>query len=227
MRRISTALLVVCALAAPRFAHADAKSDAEAKKLWTEGTNSYNLGDFTDAIVKYKAAYKLKADPVFLYNIAQSYRLSSDFNQALFFYKSYLRNFPAAPNKTEVEGRIQEMDDQLAKQHKMATSPPNDIVTPTGDSGSKDTGDSGDKTDKGAKIPSPTDAADASDTGTETKTAPGPEIVDHPAGSRPIYKKWWFWAGIGAVAVGTVAIVAASSGGKGAPSAEFGSSKVF
>jgi tetratricopeptide (TPR) repeat protein len=45
----------------------------------------------------------------------------------------------------------------------------------------------------------------------------------HSEEATPIYKKWWFWTGIGAVVVGgTVGIYAASSGGSGPPMTDLG-----
>jgi tetratricopeptide (TPR) repeat protein len=41
--------------------------------------------------------------------------------------------------------------------------------------------------------------------------------------SKPVYKKWWFWTGVGAVVVGgSVGIYAASSGGSGPPMTDLG-----
>src|SRR4030095_809994 len=100
--------LVCSALLVARGAHGehrtlDPKAQAEAKRLFDEGTTAYDLGEFTKAAEAYRAAYKITRDPVLLYNIAQSYRLTNDLGQAAFFYKSYLRNVPAAPNRAEVE----------------------------------------------------------------------------------------------------------------------------
>ncbi len=73
----------------------------------------------------------LKPDAVFLYNIAQSFRLSRGYDDALFFYKSYLRNAPEAENRAEVERRIAEM--QLAvDQQNASAKPPNEVVAPDG-----------------------------------------------------------------------------------------------
>ncbi|MGC9983502.1 MAG: hypothetical protein ABSF35_07695 [Polyangia bacterium] len=111
---------------------ADKKSNAEARRAYEDGTKFYNLGDFDRAISNYKKAFEIKPEPVFLYNIAQAYRLKGDLQQAMFFYKSYLRTSPDADNRAEVEGRIKEMDALLAKQKATIAQPPNDIVEPSG-----------------------------------------------------------------------------------------------
>src|SRR4051812_30935804 len=90
--------------------------DLEAKQHYTDGTNAFNLGDFPTAIAEYKTAYKLRPVPVLLYNLGQACRLANDVNQALFFYRSYLRNAPTAANRPEVEDRIRKLEVQLAAQ---------------------------------------------------------------------------------------------------------------
>jgi tetratricopeptide (TPR) repeat protein len=39
---------------------------------------------------------------------------------------------------------------------------------------------------------------------------------------KPIYKKWWFWTGVGIVAVGGTAAIYASSGGSSPPGTDLG-----
>ncbi len=49
-------------------------------------------------------------DPVFLFNIAQCHRKMGHDKEAVDFYKSYLRNAPNAPNRADVQKRIQELE---------------------------------------------------------------------------------------------------------------------
>ena len=245
--KILTAVLVVLALSAG-VASADPKQDAEAKRLYEEGTKFYSLGDFPRAIEAYKKGFELKPDAVFLYNIAQAYRLSKKFEDALFFYKSFLRNLPGAVNRAEVEKRIEEMNSALQKQQETADSPPTGPVAPgtggartgTGDGSAGSTGSQGKPVDgnpAGGKpaggedtrptIPSPVDTAGARDAGEEQRAPPPARVDSGGGGSRPIYKKWWFWAGIGAVAVGTAAVIVATSGGGDTPDSHFGTFDVY
>jgi hypothetical protein len=90
------------------------KATVEAtRKHYEEAVKAYDLGEFAKAVEQYKAAYNLKQDPVFLYNIAQAYRLAKNLEQAVFFYRSYLRKLPAASNRAEVEARIQELENVM------------------------------------------------------------------------------------------------------------------
>jgi len=184
--------------------------DLAAKQAYEEATKAYNLGKFDKAIEAYERAYDLKPDPVFLFNIAQSHRLNNNFKQALFFYKSFLRNAPDAPNRAQIEERIAELEEWVAKQQVTANAPPVGTAEPEGDGRSN--------------IPSPDETAEAGeDEGEEVAAAPAAPAPRDGGGSRPIYKKWWFWAGIGAVAIGTTAIVIATTGddGSSAPDAHF------
>lgn len=107
---------------------ADDPAAAEAKKHYEEGTKAFNLGEYPRAITEFKATYNAKPDPLLLYNIAQSYRLEGDLGQALFFYKSFLRNMPTAPNRKEVDGRIKTLEKQIADQKVDQKKEPGTIV---------------------------------------------------------------------------------------------------
>jgi len=180
-------------------------SEAEARRLYQEGTKYYSLGEWTLAVDNYKAAYKLVQKPLLLYNIAQAYRLAKNFEQSLFFYKSFLNSQPDAPNRAEIEGRIADLEKQIAMQEETSKKPPNGIS------------------------PTPEDTARASEAGVVNASPPPASVPTRSDRSRPIYKKWWFWAGVSAVAVGaTVAVVALSGGSSsGEPDAELGTRPAF
>jgi hypothetical protein len=118
--------------------------DAEkARELYRQGSKYYDVGQFDKAIESWQQAYDQKPDPSFLYNIAQAYRQKEDPKQAIFFYKSYLRNSPKATNKAEVQQRIDVLQKQLDASGKspppgaptpltppVATTPPSVVVSP-------------------------------------------------------------------------------------------------
>jgi tetratricopeptide (TPR) repeat protein len=90
---------------------ADAATDArvrEARALYERGVRHFHLAEYDAAIDLFKAAYRTSEAPGFLYNIALAYRMKGDCAQALHFYRMYLRLEPAAPNRPEVEARIEE-----------------------------------------------------------------------------------------------------------------------
>ena len=98
--------------AAPRASEETRK----ASEAYKEGTAAFNLGQWDKAIEAWQRGYKLKPDSVFLYNIAQAYRKAGDLDQAVFFYKNFLRNTSNAPNRDEVAGWIDQLEKEIAAQ---------------------------------------------------------------------------------------------------------------
>jgi tetratricopeptide (TPR) repeat protein len=219
MRTPILALALTCFVAGRALA--DSPADADALRAYDEGTKYYTIGEFEKAIAAYKHSWELRPDPVLLYNIGQAYRLEGDYPKALFFYRSYLRNMPAASNREQVEKRITELDETVAKQ-KTAEAPPNEAVDPARKAveappvvrapviaPSREP----------PKPPSPAEVARLSAAGLELERMSAPP--DRPR-THPVYKRWWFWAGIGAVAAGAAAIAIVARPGSGAPSTHFG-----
>jgi hypothetical protein len=86
------------------------ESLATSKEHFNQGTRHYELGHYQEALDEFEAAYMAVPDPVFLFNIAQCHRKMGHDKDAVSFYKSYLRNAPNAPNRADVQKRIQEME---------------------------------------------------------------------------------------------------------------------
>lgn len=120
----------------PFASSARADDPQRAKELYQEGTRFFDLGQFEKAIDAFQAGYREKPDPIFLYNIAQAYRLAGDANKAIFFYKGYLRNSPKAHNRADVEQKLQALQKQAGEQGQAQhpTSPPTPTSTPGTDS---------------------------------------------------------------------------------------------
>jgi tetratricopeptide (TPR) repeat protein len=87
-----------------------AEAAAKAKEHFSQGTRRYELGHHQEALTEYEAAYMEVPDPAFLFNIAQCHRKMGHDKEAVSFYKSYLRNAPNAPNRADVQKRIQELE---------------------------------------------------------------------------------------------------------------------
>lgn len=113
----------------------DAK--AKAKALYDKGLGHYNLGEFDAAIAAFKEAYALSSAPGLLFNIAQSFRLKKDYEQATYFYTTYLRLKPDAPNRDDVQARLSEMEKLIAEQKAQELKPPVGTVNPEGDTAQK------------------------------------------------------------------------------------------
>jgi tetratricopeptide (TPR) repeat protein len=124
--RVAASLLALLIASSPLAARAD--DAATAREHYQKGTSNYDLGRYADAIKEFEAAYEIKNDPALLYNLAQSHRLAGNTEQALHFYRTYLRYVPKAPNRAEIESRIAQLDQQLAQKNGATNTTPN--VTP-------------------------------------------------------------------------------------------------
>ncbi len=226
-RAVILAMLAGLLCAAPVRADGPA---ASAKELYLQGQKYYDLGEFERAIDLFKRSYEVEARPQLLFNIAQAYRFAGNPERAHFFYNAFLRNLPKAPNRAEVEKFIAMMAEAMKKLPAPSASPepsaspsPSPLASPS---------------------PSPSSSPSSSPSPSASPVAiPGPDVVaagtdpspspSAPAGptdrSRPIYKKWWFWAGIGALAAGTVAVVVVTSSGGGVdnPNTDFPTMTLF
>jgi hypothetical protein len=103
--------------------HADDK--VEAARLFELGKRHYNLNEHDEAIAQFKAAYKRFPDAVYLFNIAQAYRLKgTDWcGLAAQFYGTYQREEQDKKLRDSVKKRREEME-ACAKKHPQKTEPP-------------------------------------------------------------------------------------------------------
>ncbi len=175
------------------------ENDKQARTLYEQAEKSFDLGKFPEALADYQAAYEAKPLPGFLFNIAQCYRNMANYEQARFFFRRYLAVDPHAPNHRRVEELIAEMSKQLDAQAAAAaaTTPPAVEAKPGDTTG-------GDATKPAPEVLPPSSllpGAAPSDEGTASTplvvaTAPPPQM------RRPVWKRWWFWTGVGAVVAG-------------------------
>lgn len=181
---------------------AGAPADKQAREHFQNAENSFNLGRFPDALADYQAAYEAKPLPGFLFNIAQCYRNMQSYDRARFFYRRYLALDPKTPNRRLVEDLIAEMTRELNKAESAAKA---------------DGADKADKAENDDHATPPVDVAVAVAPASAPVLAPAPApapvpalaLEKHappPAESRPVYKRWWFWTGAGAVVAAGVIV---------------------
>ncbi len=192
--RSVTAILVLLSLAG--IAAADRQSEKRAaENLYRSGMTHYNLREYTAALADFKEGYRALPRPEFLFNIAQCHRMLGNFDESEATYRTYLREYPDAPNRVEVERLIVEMSDQtkrkIANQPPPGTMPPSERPATTPPSEKPATA-----TAPVEKNPPPSVAP---------ATSPTVVIVEAPARRHhvPVYKRWWLWT---TVAVAAVAI---------------------
>jgi len=183
MGRFARSLLIVVSILAGSIT-VEAKppenpKSALARQHYEAGLAAFNLRDFKTAIAEFEAGYRLKPDPVFLYNLGQAHRLAESHEQALYFYRAYLRTSEDTPNRKEVEDRIATLE-KLVAEKKEAARPPDHTLAPN---------------DQRQPAVVATPAAPV----TTTAPAAAPD-------RKPVYKRWWLWTAVGvgaaALAVG-------------------------
>lgn len=104
-------------------AHADPSPDplakperAEAREHLARGNKLYAIREFAAAIAEYKAGAIVEDAPVFQYNLAQAYRLSGQYEEALWHYDRFVkRTQPSGPLKSAIEQFTAQMKAELDK----------------------------------------------------------------------------------------------------------------
>jgi tetratricopeptide (TPR) repeat protein len=114
------AFLAVTAVVEPAAGAAEPKNKVEARDWYQRGIRHYELGELDLAAQELKRAYELNPAPGLLFNLGQVYRLKKDDEQALHFYRTYLRLQPEASNRAMVESLMAEIK---AHQEEKARTP--------------------------------------------------------------------------------------------------------
>lgn len=186
---------------------------SKAREHFQQGQRFFKVERYREALEQFKEAFVTVEDPVFLYNIALCHRLLGEKTEALRFYRRYAEATPSASERARARKWIAELE-AAAGASPAAVAPP-----PVGSAGSPPPSSSAKPSAKPpspsvspapslAVSPPPPAPAEAQPASSVTLTVPPPE----PSPDRPIYKRWWFWAGVGAaVVLGAVAVSAAAS----------------
>jgi tetratricopeptide (TPR) repeat protein len=81
-------------------------ADKQARALFAQGQVHYSLGEYEQAIGKFRRAYELTSAPGLLFNIAQAHRLNGDCKQALEVYRHFVRLAPESEYRGEAATQI-------------------------------------------------------------------------------------------------------------------------
>jgi len=87
---ILAAAAALCLPARPCGAGPKGSSDAQAKKLFEEGTAFFNEGKYAQAVIKFHDSYDLSQQSELLYNIAVCYEKMGQLSKASEYYGKYL-----------------------------------------------------------------------------------------------------------------------------------------
>ena len=234
--------------AGPARAGDDAKQEAKAR--YTSGQSHYNLNEFQEALQDFKEAYRLFPDPAFLFNAAQCERQLGHLEEAIQFYRSYLRNKPKAPNRQEVQRRIEELQATLDARKSAAPSaaveppapapaaaePPAPVAAPAASSRAPGVVPASAAAPEAPPPPVPPSSGIAA-SAESTANAEARVDVDLvsapplpvPSNEPAFYQRWWFWTGVALLAtgIGVGVYAATAAGGSNAPTSHLGTKAVF
>jgi tetratricopeptide (TPR) repeat protein len=173
--------LLVSAWAVLTLSPSTARADqARARIHFEKGKTFFEVDEYDKAIVEFKAAHVEKADPAFLFNIAECYRHLGEPREALVFYRRFLSLSPANDrSRPIVERRIAELQAAPDQTPAARTEPAPEPAR--------------------APIPVPLAAPPVVESSTlVAQTGPGP---DRSEGSKPFYARGWFIVTVGLVVV--------------------------
>jgi tetratricopeptide (TPR) repeat protein len=178
------------ALAAPPASPSSPPTEsqlADARQHYAAGSKLYDLAEYDGALREFKEAYRAVEDPAFLFNIAQCHRKLGHAQDAITFYKSYLRRAPQTANRPEVERQISELEHAPAP----PTPPASGQPPPSGPQGAA----------PALALPAKGDAQ------ADQALIQVPFDEPPPEAERPFYRRGWFWIVTGVVVAGAVATV--------------------
>ena len=195
--------LLVLMIAASGVARAGDPKAEQARAHFQQGDTYFKLDKYAPALQEFEQAYLAKQDPSFLYNIAQCHRLMGDRVEAIRFYKRYINDAPAAPNRPVAEKHVHDLEAAIeAEQLTGARPPPPAPVSPV--SPAAPAGGPPPSSGAGAPPPSPPaialNAPPPSPPQSDAVLTNSPGALTSPD-EHPIYTRWWFWTAIGGVVV--------------------------
>lgn len=105
------ALFAIALTAAVAQAEPQRAARAKAAAMYEKGSAHYEAGRFSEAIPLFRDAYELVRDPVYLFNLAQSYRKVLDCERASAYYQRYLDEATDADatQRERVQGWMREL----------------------------------------------------------------------------------------------------------------------
>lgn len=175
---------------------------------------AFAAGRFDDALSLFAKLYAETLHPVYLRNIGRCHQRLRQPQKAIDSFGDYLAKSKKIPpaEKVEIEGFIKEMealrDEQAAIPTQPMTPPPAGAATSPAPSAPP----------LGTSV-APVPSVAALDSA--AASSPGVSLVAAPEASTPspspVYTRWWFWTGVGAVVIGGVVATVLLTGGATRP----------
>ncbi len=114
MKNLIAALFAVLVLTLPPVsADAQPSPREQAAALAEQATVAFEEERLDDAIAAYTEGFSLVPDPSFAYNLGGLHMMDENLGQALRYFEAYLRLFPGATDRADVESLIEELRSEL------------------------------------------------------------------------------------------------------------------
>jgi hypothetical protein len=97
---------------------------AEARRRFGRGNRLYREGNYSEALLAYQAALDLYAEPVIVYNMAQTYEKLRDPARAALYFERYLQSRTSSGDRETVLQRIAALKKQARVEVTVTSYPP-------------------------------------------------------------------------------------------------------
>jgi hypothetical protein len=237
---LAATLIALLAVAQPAGDDEDtAARKAEAGRHLQRGNAALNDGDPNEALDAYRAAYDAFPSPKIFFNMAEAHRELGELVEAANLYQRLMAELPPdSPLVQNAEEKLAELDHQLGRisvwtipegarieiaGREAGASPVQDLRVLPGSVEVRATHETVTKTEL-VEVEAGASRSIELDLIEVAPPPPPLEVVEED----PITKKWWFWTviGVGVLAVGTAAAVAATSGDGFRPMGELGTTEL-
>jgi tetratricopeptide (TPR) repeat protein len=129
MRQLVLCLVLIASVGQAR-ANEEEQTRAAAKIMYRRAIQHYNLAEWEKALSSFTEVYRLIEEPSLLFNIGQCHRQLGHDQEAITFYRSYLRNLPEAKNRDEVYALIAKLEAAAAASSAAKKAPPQEVKPP-------------------------------------------------------------------------------------------------
>ncbi|MBN8229435.1 tetratricopeptide repeat protein [Corallococcus macrosporus] len=193
------------AVAQAADATAATASEDQAREKFSEGNLAYDLGEFDRALKAFSEAYRLKPLPAFLFNIAQCHRQLNNPSRAAFFYRRYLALSQGEPaNADVVRELIAEMDTKARVQEEQRRERERFARDRDLQRAREQAALAEARANEARLASTATPAAAPERNGASEALAmqvPEASVKTEASPSKPWSRRWYVWAGAGAVAL--------------------------
>lgn len=206
------ALALALLTAVPAWA---GKAEAQAKAAAKAGKSAFQLGRFDEALKQYEKAYAAKPVPGLLFNLGQCHRQLGHTEQALHYFKLYLESGPAPAQAKATREVVAKLEEQQADEQRRAEAEAEqqralEVEKARAEAARIESEKARDQAHlaelerarKAAEADRAAEAAKRAELEAALKAAPPVQQ------GTPVYKRWWFWTGVGVVAAGAATGIA-------------------